>query len=159
MASVLLIAQLAANPVFGWLGDRHSHRVMFTLGVLLAGASALAALAATSMGWFYAVFALAGFANAGLSISIYALTVEFGTDAERPYYIGLANTLVAPATLLAPIIGGALADSVGYATTFALAAASSLLTTGVTLLVMREPRQHRSAPEAVVAGDPYGEVS
>ncbi len=142
MASVLLIGQLIASPLFGWLGDRYSHRLMFALGVLTAGAGAAVALFAPSLGWFYVVFALAGVANAGLWPTIYALTLEFGTEAERPYYIGLANTLVAPATLFAPILGGALADAVSYEATFTVAAISSVLTTLMLVFVMREPRKH-----------------
>ncbi|MBI1259611.1 MAG: MFS transporter [Chloroflexi bacterium] len=142
MTGVLLIGQLIASPLFGWLGDRYSHRLMFALGVLTAGAGAAIAIFAPSLGWFYLVFALAGVANAGLWPTIYALTLEFGTEAERPYYIGLANTLVSPATLLAPILGGALADAISYEAMFGVAAVSSVLTTLTLLFVMREPRQH-----------------
>ena len=142
MTGVLLIGQLIASPLFGWLGDRYSHRWMFALGVLTAGAGAAIAIFAPSLGWFYLVFALAGVANAGLWPTIYALTLEFGTEAERPYYIGLANTLVSPATLLAPILGGALADAISYEAMFGVAAVSSLLTTLILVFVMREPRQH-----------------
>ncbi|MFN8452822.1 MAG: MFS transporter, partial [Anaerolineae bacterium] len=39
MTGVLLLAQVLTNPVFGWLGDRYSHRVMFAVGALLAGGS------------------------------------------------------------------------------------------------------------------------
>ncbi|MEP7290605.1 MAG: MFS transporter [Chloroflexota bacterium] len=144
MTGVLLIAQVVANPFFGWLGDRYSHRLMFGFGVLLAGAAALLALFAPSLEWFYLVFALAGIANSGLWPTINALTVEFGSTEERPYYIGLANTLVAPATLLAPIIGGVLADSVGYGATFAVAAVCAVLTAVIMVFILREPR-HEAA--------------
>ncbi len=154
MTGVLLIAQLFANPVFGWLGDRYSHRLMFAVGVLLATASAVVALFAPSLGWFYVVFALAGIANAGFNPTIYALTVEFGSSAERPYYIGLANSLVAPATLLAPILGGALADSFGFAATFGLAAACGVVT-ALRVFWMPEPRQ-RETPTLIPAA-PYVE--
>lgn len=140
MTSVLLIAQVIANPVFGWLGDRNSHRLMFAFGVLLAGGGAALAVFAPSLEWFYLVFALAGMANAGLWPTIHALTVEFGTESERPYYIGLANTLVAPATLLAPIIGGWVADSVGYEATFGVAAVSAVLTVLIVVFLLVEPR-------------------
>ena len=142
MTGVLLLGQLVASPLFGWLGDRYSHRLMFTLGVLMAGAGAAVALFAPSLGWFYLVFALAGIANAGLWPTIYALTLEFGSEAERPYYIGLANTLVSPATLFAPNLGGWLADAVSYEAMFAVAAVSSVVTTLMLLLVMHEPRKH-----------------
>jgi predicted MFS family arabinose efflux permease len=70
-----------------------------------------------------------------------ALTSEFGTDATRPYYIGLANTLVAPVTILAPIIGGWLADAKGFEATFLLAAAGGLGAVLLLIFGLREPRQ------------------
>ncbi len=155
MTGVLALAQTVSNPVFGWLGDHHSHRVMFAIGVLLAGGGAALALVAPSMEWFYGVFALAGFAGGGLWTTAMALTVEFGTDEERPYYIGLANTLTAPATILAPLIGGWLADAIGYEVTFGAAALSGLLTV-LLIAVMREPRQHYSEP-LIAAAAPYVE--
>jgi len=151
MASVLLIGQLIASPLFGWIGDRYSHRLMFALGVFMAGAGAALALVAPSLGWFYVIFALAGIANAGLWTTIYALTLEFGSEAERPYYIGLANTLVSPATLFAPILGGWLADGVSYEAMFALAAVSSLITTLLLVFVMHEPRKHVQLEELIPA--------
>lgn len=152
MTGVLLISQVIANPIFGWLGDRYSHRLMFALGVLLAGAGAALAMVAPALEWFYIVFALAGLANAGLWPTINALTVEFGSESERPYYIGLANTLVAPITLLAPILGGWVADSVGYEATFGIAAVSSVLTVLTVVFLMVEPRHQ---PQGLVALSPH----
>jgi MFS family permease len=152
MTSILLISQVVANPIFGWIGDRYSHRLMFALGVLLSGSSAALAMVAPELGWFYIVFALAGLANAGLWTTINALTVEFGSESERPYYIGLANTLVAPVTLLAPLFGGWLADSVGYEATFGVAAASAILTVLTIVFLLSEPR-HQS--QELVALSPH----
>ena len=42
------------------------------------------------------------------------ITVQFGSVAERPYYIGMANTFIAPVTIFAPIIGGWLVDAVNF---------------------------------------------
>ena len=89
MTGVLMLGQSSSlTRLLGWLGDRTSHRLMFALGVLLAGAGAAVALFAPQLEWFYVVFALAGFANAGLWTTAMAMTVEFGSEEERPYYIG-----------------------------------------------------------------------
>ncbi len=44
MTGVLMLTQTVANPIVGWLGDRTSHRLIFALGAVLAGGSALLAL-------------------------------------------------------------------------------------------------------------------
>ena len=41
------------------------------------------------------------------------MTVDFSDEKERPFYIGLAQTLTAPATIIAPLIGGWIADKYG----------------------------------------------
>ena len=53
--------------------------------------------------------ALTGVANTALWTIMMALTLQFGNDEERPTYVGMANTLVAPVTILAPFFGGWLA--------------------------------------------------
>jgi hypothetical protein len=49
----------------------------------------------------------------------------------EPLYIGLANTLIFPATLGATLLGGLLADLIGFGATFLVSAASGLLTAGI----------------------------
>ena len=134
LTGVLLLAQMVASPVFGWLGDRTSHRLMFAGGIFLAGGSAALALFAPTLAWFYGVFAIAGLAGGALWTTLNALTVEFGTEAERPSYIGLTNTLVAPATLLAPILGGWLADTTGFSSIY-----NGLINTLVAPAALLEP--------------------
>lgn len=140
MTGVLGLAVTLATPMFGWLGDRFSHRLAYALGMLLAGLSALIALIAPSGAWFYLVFALIGMANGALWTSPMTLNVEFCSASERPYYIGLASTLVAPASLLVPLIGGLLADSAGIPVTFVLAIIGAVITALVLVFVVREPR-------------------
>ncbi|MFN8452821.1 MAG: MFS transporter [Anaerolineae bacterium] len=156
MTGILMLVSVVANPAFGWLGDHFSHRLMYGVGVLLAGGSAALALFAPSLEWFYLVFALAGISGAALWTTTMALTLEFGSEAERPYYIGLANTLVAPATLVAPILGGWLADWIGYGATFGIAALTGVVALGIVLLI-REPRLPYAAP--VIPTSPYTEPS
>ncbi len=146
LTGVMQLTQMATSPLVGWVGDRWGHRRIFALGILALGLGTFLALTATSVSWFYAVFALAGFTNGVLWTSILTITVEFGTEADRPYYIGLSNTLVAPATLFAPIIGGALADAVGFQVTFGIAVVAALLTALVLLLILRDPRTLRQNP-------------
>ncbi len=141
MTGVLMLTQTVANPIVGWLGDRTSHRIIFALGAVMAGSSALIALLAPSLGWFYLVFAMTGAAGAALWTTVNALTYDFGPPEDRPYYIGLINTLVAPAALIAPLAGGWLADNVGYSATFIIAAVSGILT-AVLVTGIREPRVH-----------------
>lgn len=151
MTGLYLFIQTLAGPVIGLAGDRWGHRLVYIAGALFMTVSAGLALAAPEPAWFYAIYALAGVANAVFWTATMSIIVEFGTLAERPYYIGLTNTLIAPATLLAPIIGGWLVDAVSFEVMFAAAAAAGALTVAVLAGLMRDPRRQRLAPA------PHGE--
>jgi len=56
-------------------------------------------------------------------------------------YVGMANTLIAPATILAPFLGGLLADSAGYRTTFIVAAVVGLFTAFMLVRFVRDPHR------------------
>jgi MFS family permease len=139
MMGVYTVGQIAANPIMGWIGDRWSHPTVMIIGALAATISALLALSAPQLSWFYLAFILAGIANVSIWTIGLAMTLQFGSLAERPIYIGLANTLVAPFTILAPLLGGLLADFAGFEYTFILSAIFGLVTAIVLILTLRGP--------------------
>jgi MFS family permease len=126
MTTTMLATQIAGNMSMGWIGDRWSRKGMMEVGLVAAGLSALLAWWAPSAGWFYLVYALAAIGNVSVWTIGLAMSLDFGEESERPAYVGLANTLVAPANILAPFIGGWLADLYGYPVAFAISAAGSL---------------------------------
>jgi MFS family permease len=126
----------------GWLGDRSGHLRAFQLGVVSAAASTFLAWLADGPGWFYPIFLLAGIANAaGWTIPM-AMTVQFGQEEDRPAYIGLANTLIAPVTFIAPILGGLLADIAGYPATFMASSIAGMLTLVLLVAIVQDPRKN-----------------
>jgi len=148
MAGLLLIGQTLASPILGWAGDHWGHRRVFILGVLILIASVVMAMAASSLTLFYVVFTLAGFANAVLWTTSMSITMEFGTQAERPFYIGLTNTIIAPATLFAPIIGGWLADSFNFHVMFVIVALVGLASVIIFQTMFADPRHVKPAIKA-----------
>ena len=120
--AILLGAQTAgallSNPLWGWWGDQLGKRS------LLEGSAAVGAIApmlaliwiASAERWgdvalpyFTLVFALLGAAIAGEQVSRFNIVLEFAAPEDQPTYIGLTNTLLAPVTVLAPLLGGWLA--------------------------------------------------
>jgi MFS family permease len=69
------------------------------------------------------------------------MTVDFSGENERPFYIGLAQTLTAPATIIAPLIGGWIADTQGFVLTFALSTILSIVMMGILFFLVKEPRK------------------
>ncbi len=140
ITAVYMVAQVIANPLLGWLGDHWNHGAILEIGALAGVASALLAALAQSVHWFYLVFILAGIAGVAFWTISLAMTLEFGTLAQRPTYISLSNTLVAPSTFLAPVLGGWLADSMGYKTAFLASAVLGLAPALIFHLMRRSPR-------------------
>jgi len=133
-------AAIVANPLMGWAGDRWGHRRLMIFGILSATISSLIAWQASSLNWFFLIMVLTGLANVAIWTIALTLTVEFGTESERPLYIGLSNTLVAPATILAPLIGGWIADQRGYPFMFLCTAIAGILTLTIFYFFFKEPR-------------------
>ena len=158
MVAILLIGQVVLGPVMGRLGDRWSHRGVMSLGAMGAALSAILAWKATSVHWFYAVFLLEAIAVVAIWTIPLALSVSFApNESERPLYIGMANSLPAPAAILAPVFGGWLADAAGFHATFILSAVFAISMAAALWFVVKDPERHRrehlapvlhSAPDA-----------
>lgn len=144
LTGILMLGQTVASPVLGRLGDARGHRIVFIIGVLILFVGSVLAWIAPDISWFYLIFALAGIGNASLWGPTNAIIADFGDDRRRPFYIGLTNTLIAPFTIVAPIIGGALADSFGFEATFAASSLGGALALFVLLIAFKEPRTHHA---------------
>jgi MFS family permease len=141
MTSVLFISQVVSNPILGRIADRWSRKRILEIGALATSVSALLAWLAPSLSWFVVVFILAGIANTAFWTITMAMILDFGTEAERPTYVGMANTLISPGAILAPLLGGWLADAAGYPVTFITAAVAGIITALLLMFLVRDPRR------------------
>lgn len=148
LTGVLIGCQALLNPIWGLIGDRYGHKLVLVGGAAsLALAAAVAALA-PSWPWLVLVFTLVGAFLSADTASFLTIIPEFCADEDRPTYIGLTNTLLAPVTALAPLLGGWLAAQAGYPPMFALTA---LVTAAGAVLLgrrVREPRRARATAPA-----------
>ena len=141
VTSVLLFSQVLANPLLGWVADRWSRKGVLEIGAVSIFISALIAHLAPSIEWLYPAVILAGLANAASWSITMAMTLQFGGENDRPTYVGMANTLIAPATIVAPLLGGWLADAHGYPSTFLLAAFAGLASALIFHFLVKDPQK------------------
>jgi MFS family permease len=140
LTAILVGGQAVMNLLWGLVADRWGHKmVLCGAAFSMAAAVATAAVARSSSGLALG-FALLGVSLSADTVSRMNIILEFCPPEDRPTYVGLTNTLLAPA-MLAPAIGGWLATWAGYQAMFAVAAAISVLGGTLLALWVREPRK------------------
>jgi len=141
MTSILMITMVIMNPLLGRLSDVWSRKWVLVLGSVCAALSAVLALVIKDVNLFALVFILNGVAGTAFWTIGITMSLEFGEESERPTYVGMANTLVAPAAIIAPLIGGLLADGFGYGTTFVTSAVLALVASIMLMLLVNDPKK------------------
>ena len=141
LTALLVGVQAILNLTLGAIGDRYGHKI-----VLAAGALSMALAALTALVWqaplaLWVIFILLGAASSADAVAGFSIIIEFGSPEDRPTYIGLTNTLLAPARSLSPILGGWLAASLGYSWLFGAALVASAVGALMLFWWLKEPRQ------------------
>jgi MFS family permease len=140
MTSALFISTVIAGLILGWISDHIGRKFAMLLALALVAATAFLAFFAKSLDLFYVIFILTGVVNGSFWSVFLSFSLEFGTNKTRPTYVGLVNTLIAPSTLIAQLLGGLLADSVSYQTTFLTAGIFGSFTFLITLFFVNIPK-------------------
>jgi MFS family permease len=155
---ILYAAGVAGYAFWGPLGDRLGNKRTMVASSALWPLALLAALLSNASWGFYLVFALIGFGNAGSVIADLNIAMEFGPEAERPTYIGLTRTTTGPALLIAPLLGGWIAQQWSYPVLFCVSL--GLATVGLVLLAwgVKDPR-HLPRRAALPPGESEVEFS
>ncbi len=137
---ILYAAGVVGYAFWGPMGDRLGNKRMMVASSTLWLLALAAALLSGAAWGFYVVFALMGFGSAGSVIADLNIAMEFGPEAERPTYIGLTRTITGPALLIAPLLGGWIAQEWSYPTLFGVSL--SLAAAGLGLLAwgVKDPR-------------------
>jgi len=136
---VLLVGQTTANLSFGVLADRKGHKLSLEIGALAGFIGFLLAWSAQAPWWYFGAFFLLGVASAAVLVSGTLVVMEFSVPERRPTYVGIASTGVGLASIIAPLVGAALA-TLGYSPLFAASALLNLLAAVLFRWWVKEPR-------------------
>ncbi len=119
-------AQLLFTMPWGRMSDRRGNRLILRLAILFRGGLLLLALALVSVvglfqpqgGWLpylaLPLFFLDGAVQPTAPLAGNSFLLELVPDAERPLYLGFANTLIGIVVLLSGLLGGLVVDGVGF---------------------------------------------
>lgn len=141
LTSVLLVTSVLANPLLGWLADHWNRKGVLSIGAAATILSSAVAWGTRDTSLFYLVIILTGIANVAFWTIGIATSLEFGEEHERATYVGMSNSLIAPSAIIAPIIGGLIADAFGYRMTFQVSAVIAVISLLVLLFFVVEKRK------------------
>jgi MFS family permease len=151
--ALMLLGQSLGTLTLGWVADHAGHRLVLLTGMAAGVAAAATALVAPTLGAFGVVFVLYGVQNAATNVSNLNVLLEFAPTPEaRPTYIGLGSTSMAPVTFGAPLVGGLLADTIGFRGMFVVALGFGVIGLGMLATLVRDPRHVALAARAEQAG-------
>ncbi len=130
------------GPLWGWLGDRYGRRIMLLRAVFgFALTSFLMAFAQTVTQLFILRLiqgGVAGFIAATLAI------VATTTPRERMgYAMGILQTSLTTGGIIGPLVGGVLADLIGYRNIFFLTGGFGFVAGLLVILLVREEKKAR----------------
>jgi MFS family permease len=142
--TMLFAGQVAGTLALGWVADRAGHCRVLLIGSVAMVAANVLATSAPTLGPFALVFALTGVFQAAANTSNMTVLLEFApTPDERPTYIGLGTTFLAPVALGAPPAAGLMADAQGFEVVFTLAAVCGTIGLLILTGLVRDPRYRR----------------
>ncbi|TFH34527.1 MAG: MFS transporter [Anaerolineales bacterium] len=137
LTGILIFGEVIFNLIFGALGDRKGHWLILFLGTLAALLSAILAGWVTAIPAWFVIFVLAGMAYVIAWTTTMVLSLGFGDPSEQAAYIGLSNTLLAPATLISPFLAGWCIEAFGYPTMFRASAGIFLVAAVLSFSLLR----------------------
>lgn len=135
------IGGIAGALIYTWLGSINN---LFYIRLALATVSLLpiSALLAGVVGPIplYFGFLMSGLALSNLGLGYQNWIVSHANPEQRPIYVGLFNTISAITSLSAPLIGGLVAQQLGYIPLFSISLVLVMCALFVTLRFVRKPQ-------------------
>jgi len=136
------------GPLWGWLGDRYGRRMMLIRAVFgFAVTSFLMAFARNVTQLF--VLRLIQGGVAGFIAATLAIVATTTPREHMGYAMGILQTSLTTGGVIGPLVGGVLADLIGYRNIFFLTGGFGFLAGSLVILLVREdakPREARKAP-------------
>lgn len=143
MLGLLTLAFLGADTVsnlaWGYLGDRVGFRWVLLVALAVWVAATVALMNFHSPVAILLAFAGLGASQAGYMMAAMTIILEFGSRDDLSMRIALSTTAEGVTATLGPLVGGQLADSLGYGWVFGISI-GLLLAALLTLWTMKDPR-------------------
>lgn len=138
-------ADTGSNLVWGYLGDKTGFRLVLLLAIVTWAAATWLLMTVHTPWAIIAAFCGLGAGQSGYNMAVQTMILEFGHRDDLPMRVAISTTAEAITATLGPLIGGQVADWLGYPTVFGLSI--GVLASAILILValVKEPRSARLA--------------
>jgi EmrB/QacA subfamily drug resistance transporter len=120
VVSAYVVAATASTPIWGKLGDRHGHKRLLQIALVVFLASSALCGLASDVTQLVAFRAVQGIGAGGLMTLAMAAVGDLVEPRERGRYQGYIAAAFAAATVIGPLAGGLLVDHAGWRWVFYL---------------------------------------
>lgn len=143
-SAIVMISNMIANVAFGLLADHFGHKINVITVALCSALAAAVAVFAPNMFVYGFVFLFLAAAIQIHVISRMPFIAEMTGERERPLYVGITNTVTAPALLIG-LVFGAVVTTIGYETIFLISMLLALTAAFLLRFHVLEPRNSRQS--------------
>ncbi len=145
LSLAFLGADTLSNLVWGYLGDKTGFRLVLIAALITWIASTVLLMNVHEVSAIFLAFFGLGAAQSGYMMSAQTMILEFGSRDELPMRIAFSSTAEGIMASAGPLVGGAMAATLGYESVFGTSIAFLAAGLALLLFLVREPRTTRVA--------------
>lgn len=145
LALAYLGADTLSNLLWGYLGDRTGFRLVLLISLTMWILSTLILLGLHSPAAIFVAFFGLGASQSGYMMAAQTMILEFGSREEMPMRLAISSSAEGITSSVSPIVGGIVADALGYPAVFGISIGFLVLGLACLILMVKEPRNRRLA--------------
>jgi MFS family permease len=146
-AAILTVSDAIMNPIWGWLGDKFGYLFVVTAASFLGGLGALLSAFSPNSLVFSFVFLLNGMMLSGQQQGNINIVYEYAVKTKVPAYTAINQIILSLLSGLAPVIGGFITGSIGYAGGGLVAGSIGMIGVAGMVMNVRSPRLEKRKEE------------
>ena len=143
LALAYLGADTLSNLLWGYLGDKTGFRLVLLISLSMWIASTLVLLGLHSPAAIFVAFFGLGASQSGYMMAAQTMILEFGNREEMPMRLAISSSAEGITSSVSPIVGGVVADALGYPAVFGISIGFLVLGLACLVLMVKEPRNRR----------------